>query len=237
MRNLFLMNADGRNRRQLTTYGGISQQSVSPDGRYVFHIRGDNERAAHAVWRVDIDGRNPLPLTDGFKHRWPVGSPDGRWVIYLDEQPDKTTLWRVPVAGGKSEQLTTKETRAPVISPDGKWIACFYQAEEKAPLKLALLPFDGGPPAKTFDLPATAPTNVSGHQLRWLPDGTALTYKNKVGNGMTLWQQPVDGSPASQIADLKVEQMLGYDWSRDGHLAYCTYQIDRRVVLIRDGGR
>ena len=61
-------------------------------------------------------------------------------------------LWRVPLAGGVAQRLTThpaSETR-PAISPDGKTVA--YSASYEGPTEVYTLPLDGGMPVRqTFD--------------------------------------------------------------------------------------
>jgi hypothetical protein len=76
-------------------------------------------------------------------------------------------------SGGATVRLTDKLAFIPKVSPDGRAIACFYQARPAAAVQLAIIPFAGGALLKTFDLP---PTTVGGVGLRWLPDGSALTY-------------------------------------------------------------
>lgn len=77
-------------------------------------------------------------------------------------------LWRVPVAGGVAQRLTThpEEESRPAISPDGKTVA--FVGTYEGPAELYTLPLEGGPPVRrTWD--ASRPTWVS-----WTPAGEIL---------------------------------------------------------------
>jgi tricorn protease len=77
-------------------------------------------------------------------------------------------LWRVGVAGGVAQRLTThpEEESRPAISPDGKVVA--YSASYEGPGEVYTLPLEGGVPTRqTWD--ATRPAWLS-----WTPKGEIL---------------------------------------------------------------
>jgi len=57
------------------------------------------------------------------------------------------------------------------IAYEGKHIA-YLASSESAPLHLAVIPFAGGEPEKTFALPATTRPNLA-RRMSWAPDGKA----------------------------------------------------------------
>ena len=87
---LFLMNADGSNQRQITRLGGANfGPSWSPDGkRIVFSSNYKNPRSGNFdLYMIDTDGNNLEQLTfdetfDGF----PMFSPDGRKLIWASNR-------------------------------------------------------------------------------------------------------------------------------------------------------
>lgn len=125
--NIWVMNADGSNQRQLTYEGGFAP-SVSPDGRYI--VFGSWRADTINIWRIDIDGGNPKQLTDGGRNTMPCFSPDGRWVVYSSLE---LGLWKVPINGGTPVFLCNTAGALPVVSPDGTQIACFYVDEQANP--------------------------------------------------------------------------------------------------------
>ena len=57
------MDADGKNRKQLTTAETVDYNpSISTDGRYV--VFTSERTGAPDGWRMDIDGGNPKKLSD-----------------------------------------------------------------------------------------------------------------------------------------------------------------------------
>ncbi len=229
--NISVMTAQGAENKQLTNDpSGNSFPSVTSDGRYVVFV--SDRTGFKNVWRSDIDGNNQKQLTNGENDSWAWCSPDSKWVVYHSGQQGRRTLWRVSIDGGNSEQLTDYHSVCPVVSPDGQWISCYYRPETKAPWKLAVIPFDGGPPVKTFDVP---PNVVFQSLVQWTPDGLALAYIMNRDGISNIWSQPLDGRPAKQLTDFKSDEIFWFDWSPDGRqLAVSRGAVTSDVVLIKN---
>jgi TolB protein len=229
-RDLFLIDSRGGNSKQITTNSHFNfNPSVSPDGRYIVFV-SDRTGTSH-LWRMDIDGANAKQLTDT-SDAVPNLSPDSQWVVYLS-CANKCTIWKVGIDGGQPLQITDKASGFPNISPDGKQVACAYLEEPNAPFKLAILPFAGGPPSRTFAVPVAFLGEETA--FRWAADGRAIVF-GVTSNGVTnLWAQPVDGSPPKQLTSFASERIFSFDFSRDGKqvaLSRGTQTSD--VVLISD---
>src|SRR4029453_15944223 len=94
--------------------------------------------------------------------------------------------------------------------------ACWYKPDSSTPWKIAIIPFDGGPPIRTFDGDRT---NI--RPVRWGPDGQTIDYivmPRSPGNIGNIWRQPISGGPAYQLTQFTSEAMDGFGWSRDGRL-------------------
>jgi eukaryotic-like serine/threonine-protein kinase len=223
--DLYLMDARGGNPKQLTANSGLNgQPSISPDGRYII-FSSDRTGAPH-IWRMDVDGRNQKQLTEK-SDQSPDCSPDGRWVVY-SSNANKDTIWKVGIDGGQAQQLTEKLSFSPAISPDGKQIVCAYLEDQSSPIKLAILPFQGGQPLKTFELAGQVGTNFS-----WSADGNAIVYVVTSGGVSNLWQQPLNGGQRKQLTDFTSERIFWFDFSRDGkQLALSRGTQTGDVVLI-----
>jgi Tol biopolymer transport system component len=232
-----IMEADGSHPKNLL--GDLTGRVTAglgggtPDGRYIVYYSDLNGGVRH-IWRMDSTGDNPIQLTDGSGEDRPSCSPDGRWVVYnrLERKGgEPPTLWKVPIDGGKPAQLTHEWSIGPSVSPDGKLIACIYSELTKSGGKLAVFPFEGGPPVKIFPQVLRNTWHV-----RWTPDGRGLIYaENPDDDASGLWVQPIDGGTPRQLARFDNDQIFGFEWSRDGtQLACVRGLLATNAVLIKD---
>ena len=209
--------------RQLTTNQSANVlPSVSPDGKYVLFT--SNRSGQINIWRMNIDGANPRPLTGGNYDYTPSISPDGRWVAYVHEAGGQKSVWRVSIDGGQPLQLTNQESDIPVFSPDGKMIACSYGNN-----KVAIIPADGGLPIETFDIPTPF---VIGPGVQWSLDGRALIYVETQEGVSNIWSQPIAGGSPKQLTHFKSDEILSFALSRDGQFAISRGMETGNVVLI-----
>ena len=227
--DIWIMNADGSNPRQLTTDAGANYDlKVTPDGRYIVFT---SERSGGMdIWRMDLDGGNPIQLTDGNSDLGASITPDSRWVVYNSDRSGRPAIWKVPIDGGESVRLTEHAAENPEVSPDGTLIVGTYRDEINSPWRYAIVPIDGGKPVKIFDLPAH-----SDEDIRWSPDGRSIHFVHARGGVSNIWSHPLDGGPPKQLTDFKTDRIYNFKWSPDGKnliLARGTTTSD--VVLVRN---
>ena len=87
---IFVMNADGTNRRQLTRNGAANfAPFFHPDGRRIIFSSNAHDRTGRsfALYMMDVDGSNLERIThgtgfDGF----PMFSPDGRMLVFASSR-------------------------------------------------------------------------------------------------------------------------------------------------------
>jgi len=142
---------------------------------------------------MPADGGEPRDVTPGDRDAYPTSStfslgddftfsPDSRHLVYTapparDESwSTNYDIWRVPIAGGTSENLTPDNPAAdsyPRFSPDGKRMA--YRAQKVAG-------FEADQWELTVATPGAAPKNLttgldaSVEQLLWAPDSASLFF-------------------------------------------------------------
>ncbi|HEX6649589.1 MAG TPA: protein kinase [Pyrinomonadaceae bacterium] len=226
--DIWVADADGNNRRQLTANGGSNVSPVvTADGRYiVFVLYQDGKRN---VWRINTDGSNPLRLTSGLAEGVPAVSPDGRWVLFVSVEDTKPTLWKVGIDGGTPVKVTDHAVTLAAVSPDGRSIAFSYPESTDPfapPNRLAIMPFEGGPIIKTFEMTVSG-TALS--VLHWAHDGKSILYTVTANNLSNIWSQPIDGGAPKQVTNFTDLLMTGFSWSHDGKQLACT-----RGTLVRD---
>ena len=231
---IWITDQDGSNRKQLTANSAANVSPVvTPDGRYVvFGLWQDGKRN---LWRMNLDGSNPINITTGTGDSFPTITPDSRWVVYTTYEAPKPTLWKVSIDGGAPVQITDHVTAAASISPDGKFIAYTYpeSADPFAPPnRIAVIPIEGGPITQTFQITASGTVATV---IQWTPDGKSIFYSVNSNNVSNIWSQPIDGGPPKQVTDFKDLLITAFSWSRDGKQLVCTRgSLLRDAVLITD---
>lgn len=96
--------ANGTNTKQLTTNGNIKDSIISPDGETVFYLVQDSESMVETLWRVSIDGENPIKLTNR-PTRSPRISPDGKTIACYMLNPETNKMMLALVSAKTGEVL------------------------------------------------------------------------------------------------------------------------------------
>ena len=230
---IWIMDADGQNRRQLTFDEGInSDPAVSPDGRYI--VFSAYRGGGWGIWRMNIDGTEPRPLASGGTLTNPVCSPDAQWVFFKRlGSSSKPSICRVSINGGEVVEISDKNAFAPAVSPDGKFVA-FFSTEGNRNI-LQVIPSTGGETLKTFNI---APDNeylLFANITPWSRDGKLLTYTDTDRHVSNIYGIPVNGGPISQLTHFNADLIFTFAWSLDGsRLALARGQFSKKIVLLTD---
>jgi Tol biopolymer transport system component len=114
-------------------------------------------------------------------------SPDGKWLLYDSDLTGNDDAFRLSLAGGEPERLTTDpaDDFAPVASPDGKEVA--FHSWRSGSRDIFVMRLDGAGVQQVTHSPHQEA------QPNWSPDGKALVFTNfETGDG--IWIVRRDGS-------------------------------------------
>jgi Tol biopolymer transport system component len=246
--DLFIVDADGSNRRQLTSdpRGNEIEPAASPDGRYIVFV--SDRTGIMRLYRINRDGSglsslSPEP-TSRYQHHDPRFTPDSKWVIYR-HRDNGSTLRMVPIDGGPGVQIkgerpatggVIEQAFGASASPDGRSLAFLYfifdTKVQPSRVDIAVATLDGRI-VKRFPSHETYRGGISDDErVQWSRDGSALYYRRAQAGLRNVWKQPLAGGPPVQVTHFE-EPVDYFDWSPDGkRLAVSRSSSLSDVVLI-----
>ena len=127
---IYIMRADGRDQRRLTTVNGYDGGPFfSPDGKRIVWRRFDEQGLIADIWTMNVDGSDQRQVTRFTSMSWaPYIHPSGEYILFASNKLgfENFELFMVDVAGTKEPVRVTYSEGfdgLPVPSPDGTQIA------------------------------------------------------------------------------------------------------------------
>lgn len=104
-RQLFVMNVDGTNIRQVTNLDNMGGRSTfSPDGTKLAFYRGP--AGDHNIYVINVDGTGLVQLTNGGDNLGPSWSPDGNWIAFTSYRDGNNEIYIIHPDGTSLTRLT-----------------------------------------------------------------------------------------------------------------------------------
>ncbi len=215
--------------------------TISPDGRILAFIRGENTFAGPGDVYVKLlpDGE-PSPLThDGTTKMGPlVFSPDGSRIAYT---VGYSSAWTVPVLGGAPTRLLANAADLSWIAPAGTGPRhVMYSAMLGQGIHMGLFT---ATESRGDERPVYVPQDVNGmvHRSSLSPDGQSVLA---VEMDMLGWRQcrlvPFDGGSPGRPVGPERSQCTDAAWSPDGRWMYLSANTGNGYHIWRqpfpDGG-
>lgn len=240
--DIFIMNSDGSNVRQLTrdAFANLyflrspkdGSPSWSPDGNQIAFDSGrDNEMMNylnHDIYIMNVNGLNVHRLTiSGDDEAGPRWSPNGKLIAYIREQYvsaqgfKENPNWDIYIMkpdGSQQVQLTNGPANElePAWSPNSAKIA-FTSDRNGKNIDIYVMNADGS------DLTQLTSDSANEFGPAWSPDGTQIIFNSDRNGNVQLFIMNIDGSNLIQL-------------TRDqSNSAYATWSPDgKRIVFESD---
>jgi Tol biopolymer transport system component/DNA-binding winged helix-turn-helix (wHTH) protein len=233
--NIFISPADNFSQAAKITANSLGKRDGSEglawtaDGKIVFSTFFDKSQT---LWMTDADGTNARQLTSsGFVDRFPVVTPDNRYVLFNSTRGGGWHIWRIGLDGSGLKQIAATGD-AFHFSSDGKWI--FYRTRtNEGVISIWKVPVDGGEPVRLTAQASSYPS-VS-------PDGKmfACAYNRANSETPQLAVFQVDGDEPLYVFDVPPKTSLdaGVHWTPDGQsLVYRDFGSSLWQQRIAGGG-
>jgi serine/threonine-protein kinase len=237
---VFVMNPDGSDRRQLTHTGGLAEApTISSDGTRVAYSVGFGER--RDIFVMDIDNGVPRQVTHlsemGRAARAQSWSPDGTQLIFRI-QGDRS-IYLTNVDGTGFRKLAGSHPRAfrPAWSPKGDQIA--FIGNRDGPPDIYVMSLDGTNQVR-LTVNAAKDTLHAEWFLRpaWSPDGNRIAYASDVEGNRDIYVMNKDGSGITRLTDDPREDVYP-TWSPDGRqIAFMSRRESgiNEIFIMNDDG-
>jgi TolB protein len=216
---LFIMDADGHNERQITHDAAEHEDPAwSPDGKRIAYVRG--ESGDSRVNLINIDGTGDRALTPRGQHAiHPSWTPDGMRLLYCNDDDlhppakNEAAVLAIDVASGKVTTLISGGVNTyPIMSPDGRRIAYRHMVGEmNSEVYLA-------------DADGSHIRNLTNHPSfegwpSWSPDGSRIAFGANRNGRYQIFLMNADGSNVHLLANTE-GRATAPKWARDGSHIY-----------------
>ncbi|HEY0112500.1 MAG TPA: amidohydrolase family protein [Allosphingosinicella sp.] len=222
--NIWIMNSDGSDKRQLTKeqFNLLNGPAWSPDGRFIAarkHFTTSRSLGTGEIWVYHVAGGGGVPLVErpSPQHQKelgePVFAPNGESLYFSrDVTPGATfqyaqngnaeifAIERYDIKTGERTKVAGGPGGAvrPTPSPDGKWLAYVHREREKS--KLFVKDLRSGETRKVYDamdqdMQETWAVQGVYPTMDWTPDSRSIVF----WAGGKIRRVNLDGSGAAEI--------------------------------------
>ncbi|MEO3939316.1 hypothetical protein V3N99_21605 [Dermatophilaceae bacterium Soc4.6] len=175
---LFTVNPDGSQLRQVTHVGFNTTPDWSPDGRRITYA--SDRSGIVQIWIAAADGssaRQLTPDTNPNDKRHPQFTPDGRTIVYQDCLGDGCDggISAVRTDGTQLPAITPNSGESynwPMPSPDGRRLAFMRWHVAGVKMRIFVMPVGGG-----FERPIT-PAWIGAWAPDWAPNGRQIVFSS-----------------------------------------------------------
>jgi len=222
--------------RRITTGLNPERIGLSADGRRLaWSVMTENAN----IWTFPIPARDSVPfsqarqVTQGTQNIENLDvSSDGAWLYYDSDRSGNPDIWRLPLAGGTPQQVTTdpRPDFDPAVSPDGKEIA-FHRLEE-GNRDIYVAPVAGGTEVRITTRRGDDRGPV------WSPDGQTLVWNDLFSPDTVIWfadrTNTSWGAPRS-IVYLGRQLVSNHVWSTQGRAVIVVGREGLMQVSLDNG--
>jgi Tol biopolymer transport system component len=163
-------------------------------------------------------------------------SPDGKYVVYVNDEGGKQSLWLKQIATAQNVQIVTPSDAllaAPIFSPDGNYVCYLQSVDGGVTHTLYQVAVLGGASRKLiYDVD---------NRVAFSPDGKRIAFIRNTTSESTLMLANADGTSEQRLAAHKQSESFFYlAWSPDAKVIACAVSRGTNnkalVAFASDGG-
>jgi Tol biopolymer transport system component len=244
--DIWVMDADGRHRRQVTHSGpgGDFDPSWSPDGRRIVfrtsrgrHLPDSARLGLDGIFVVDADGLGETPIHPRTGGLFPDWSPDGSRIAFsgvLHRGDREDHLFVMRPDGSRVRVLNTRRVaECAEWSPDGSRI--MFCSHWGAGWDVGVMDADGGNLRRLTD--ATG----NDYPGAWSPDGRRIAFSSERDGQGEVWVMDADGNGQRRLTGDPATYDAPNSWLPDGRIVVASSREGEAVpawfTMEPDGSR
>ncbi|MEK6959835.1 MAG: hypothetical protein AABX47_01560 [Nanoarchaeota archaeon] len=206
--------------------------SWNKNGRIAF---SSDRQGRESIWTVGADGKDPLRASSppsGKYHIEPSMSPDGKWVVYeenndTEEIGKRGMIYKELIGGGERKNLTDGpgkgyDDRQPNWSPKGDRIAYQRRVGNSDEWNIYTVDTEGGDEK-------TVTTYGEDTDASWSSDGERIVYSSTDGglDSPSIFTIPADGGSPTRVTEQKGDSDSAPSYSPDNRrIAFESHRAD-----------
>lgn len=208
---IWLVNADGSNLRQLTDNNAMDLSPAwSPDGSRLVFV--SNRDGNDEIYTMNADGSDVrrLTKTPDASESFPAWSPDGQLISFDSDRGKNWDVYIVNSDGSNLRRLTEHpgEDWISSWSPDGQQIA--FESKRDGNYEIYVVNIDGN------NLQRLTQNTVQDGAPKWSPDGSKITFFSRRDGNPEIYVINADGSQPLRLTNQAGEDSFPA-WSPDGN--------------------
>ncbi len=199
---------------KLTDTGKTGDAAISPDGKYVVHVKQDEGQQSLWVRHIGSGSNVQIIPPAAVDYGRMTFTPDGGYIYFgrRDVGAANSDLYQMPVLGGEQKKLASRNGSPVTFSPDGKRMAFVRNQGDESTMIIANSDGTGEQVLAMLKSPESFKSSGPG----WSPDGKVIANSTRSADDSGNFQRIVE----IRVEDGAMKPIGSQKWADCGQVAW-----------------